>query len=869
MPYLATCVAAVLGFAAVAELPKISCVRVEDGVPRLFVHGKPTPPLMFWVPSPLGLLSRDGDALVLSQHPGQAWAGTEVPGGPLRIEADVTMTKAFVADATALIQASSAPGGTDGYMLGLQYLPEGNRIKLWKSTPAGWDCWFTIPWPWQMGQAVRLRLEVNGSHVAGYADGSLVAERDDPRPIQPRWVTLGAYCCWARFENVQGVAGHQPLPALAWRANRLAAPWRGFAGGGRLSALAREGIHLFSFGFSAGDWWVGKGQYRFDTPETLLRAMLEADPAGMALLRVDINPPAWWLDAHPTERMIVRSLDGREWGLPWACFASEAWREEAGAALDALIRHLAASPLNDHILGWHIAAGDCGEWAYCWAEGVADYSPAQTTAFREWLRQMYGTDEALRRAWRRDDVSLDTAEIPPPERRYMGSLGPLYDPSRDADCIDYRRFHSEAAADAIRHFSRIAKQACEGRQIVGVFYGYHLPAAWRPADWHDSGHQALARVLACPDVDFISGPNNYRNRGPGGGCAPLTLPTSITLAGKLYLAEDDTRTFLTPDDAGHAFGRCPDRETTIAVLQRNWAAAATQGGGLWWMDQGGGWYDDDGLVAALGELARRHASLPLSAFRSAAEIAVVLDEASAAYMAQSLDVLLPLVVSQVVDELAYVGAPFDLLLTTDLPKARRYKLYIVPCAPAPSEDTRRTLRALYRPGVTVLWLHAPGLLTPGGPSPDAASDLVGMTLALRMIGGPAHIRLLPATWLTQDLAAGFSYGTDRCLAPLLEVVDAGAEILGTACCSSMQVPGSIVWPLPSYSGPGLAHKKVAGADVFFSAAGPLPAPLLRRIARQAGVKLLDSHGNVVYASEGLVAVHDAVAGRWTRLQGRQ
>jgi len=862
-------VAAGIGLGLLAQPAKISQVRVEDGIPTLFVHGKLTPPLMFWLPSPLGLLARDGDGLVLSQHPGQGWAGVQVPSGRLVIEADVTMAEAFVPDATALLQATGGPGAVEGYLLGLQYLPEGNRIKLWKSTRYGWDTWFTIPWPWQMGKAVRLRLEVDGARVAGYADGQLVAQRDDPQPVSPRWVTLGAYCCRARFEKVNGAAGGAALPALAFEGGRLAPPWRASAGSSQISALARVGIHLFSFGFSAADWWIGDRRYSFDLPEVLLRSMVEADPRAMALLRVDINPPAWWLEAHPSERMLARSLDGREWGLPWACFASKQWLEDAGAALDALIRHFSASPLNEHILGWHFAAGDCGEWSYYWGEGVTDYSPAQTAAFRQWLRDRYGGDAGLRRAWHRDDVSLEAAEIPLPRRRYIASLGFLYDPVREADCIDYRRFHSEAAADAICHFAQIAKRACGGRQIVGAFYGYHLPGAWRPADWHDAGHQALARVLACPHLDFICAPNNYRNRGPGGGCAPQTLPASIALAGKLYLAEDDTRTFLTPDDDAHSIGRCPDLQTTVAVLERNWAAAATQGGGLWWMDQGGGWYDDSELVAALGRLVRRHAELPSAAFRSLAEIAVVVDEPSAAYMAQSLDLLLPLLVAQVVDELAYVGAPFDLLLTTDLPRARPYKLYIVPCAPAPSEETRRALRALYRPGATVLWLHAPGLLTDAGPSAEAASELVGMKLALRMIGGPTHIRLLAGSWLSRGFPAGFSYGTDRCFGPLLEVVDPDAEILGVARCSSMEMPGGILWPLPAYAGPGLAAKKVGGARVIFSAAGPLPAPLVRCIAREAGVNLFDADGNVVYASEGLVAVHDAAAGRWTRLEQRR
>jgi hypothetical protein len=791
-----------------------------------------------------------------------------VAGEPVVFEAEVAMEEGYIPDATAFIEITREHGG-EGYMLGLQYLPEGPQMKLWKHTAAGgWDCWYTVPWAWEMNRAVRLRLEARGAHVEGYADGELVGQKDDPEPIEVGSVGLGAYFCRARFTRLQGTAAGRPVPPPAWRKGRLVEPWRGSPEGGQIASFARQGVHLFSFPVNAGQWWLGEGRYDFGPVENLMRGMLQADPEGMALLRVDLNPPGWWLETHPAERMALRSLDGGQWTLPWASFSSRAWQQAAGEALTAMIRHFAAAPMNEHILGWHPAAGDCGEWSYAWGEGVGDYSPAQTAAYRDWLRGRYGDDTGLRQAWRQADATLAAVEVPAPARRYHGALGNLYDPRQEADCIDYRRFHNEADAEAICHLARVAKQACAGRQLVGVFYGYHLSAGWRPGEWHDSGHLALMRVLAAPDVDFVSAPYNYRNRGPGGGCVPQNVASSIALAGKLYLAEDDTRTFLTPDDPGHGFGRCPDLVTTVAVLERNWAAAALQGGGLWWMDQGGGWYDDSDLVEALGRLVRHHVELPREAFASAAEIAVLLDEPSTAYLPQNYELMLPLVIEQLADELPFVGAPFDVLLTTDLPRARPYKLYMVPCAPAPTEETRANLRGLYRRGATILWLHAPGLMTAEGPSVEAAGELVGMRLALRMIGGPTRVRLTVSGGLARGLPPGFAYGTDRRLGPLLEVVDPQAERLGEARCMSLETLDGTAWPWFCYQGTGLATKAVDQGRAIFSATGPVPAPLLRNIARAAGVKMYDRKGNIAFASEGLAAIHDAADGRWTRISRR-
>jgi len=428
--------------------------------------------------------------------------------------------------------------------------------------------------------------------------------------------------------------------------------------------------------------------------------------------------------------------------------------------------------------------------------------------------------------------------------------------------MDYLRFHSETCADALCHFCTVAKKACRGRYIVGGFYGYWLTAGWRPASWHDAGHHALHRVLQCPSVDFICDPYNYRDRGPGAPWTSQAPAAAIAAAGKLHLSEDDTRTFLTPDDAGHAFGRCPDRATTIGVLERNWAATVTRGGGLWWMEQGPGWFEDEAVLKAIRNMTSLTTRLPAAARKSAAEIAVVLSERSADVTAQTCNLLLPLLIDQTAGELGRCGAPYDVLLSSQMESARPYRMYILPFVYGPTEAERVRLRRLYGPGRTFLWLHAPGLITSAGPSAEAASRLTGIRLEMREIGGPVHVTLLPAAlrrWphLPEDLR----YGTLGRIAPVLEVTDPAAEVLGIGRATSLDVLDGRYWPRSTWQGVGLAEKRVDGARVLFSTTGPVPACLLREIAREAGVHIWTERGDYVTASEGLVALHAAYDGR--------
>lgn len=126
------------------------------------------------------------------------------------------------------------------YMFGLQFLHDGNRIKLWKHTRAGrWETWHGRPLAWALGQRLRLRLEVAGGHLTGFVDGQLVAQQVDPDPLPTGEVALGAYCCAATFGGVWSVT--MALPRAKLPTGKLYANFfRTTAGGGDYLAFSPD-----------------------------------------------------------------------------------------------------------------------------------------------------------------------------------------------------------------------------------------------------------------------------------------------------------------------------------------------------------------------------------------------------------------------------------------------------------------------------------------------------------------------------------------------------------------------------------------------------------------------------------------------------
>ena len=687
----------------------------------------------------------------------------------------------------------------------------------------------------------------------------------------------------ARSVHVRMVDG---LPALAVDGHAVPphmffnATWdRKLVADSLAQAFAQSGIHLHQFDTGL-DWSDDFDQVDAATRATRyrgldgrLRALAGIDPKVMVLLRVHVSPRQTWADKHPDE--VLTFQDGTKiFHSKWtAChsYASELWRREAGQRLKALIRHLQTSGLEEHVLGYLIFAGWSGEWnffrqkrqdlpgkRYAQLSNMAvDHSPATRRAFRAFLRRKYGTDAALRTAWKNGRVGLDAAS-PPTEEQVRTLLSrQLNSPKKCAMASDYFECNAKQVADSLLHFARIARERSPNR-INGAFFGEfmftHIGGNRTP---QRTGHADIDRVLASPDLDFVCSPMSYQSRFIGGHSPSMCLVGSAQLHGKLVWYEYDQATHLARRVSDKA--QVPNRQAptslaeTQALMRRGFGYALTHGLGLWWWDQegrwgsaveGGVWYADDKVRAEFSLYQRvwERAIAGHQRLLPRPEIAVIYDPRSC-FLQQSSwrDLSYDLIYRQV-DALGRMGAPYDIFSLGDLGRIRKYKLYIVWNAPHLTHDQAKLLEELtQRRGVTTLWFYGPGYLSPRGTSPTRVSKLTGLNVT--QTTGVDHAKLSPSSALAAEGGLDKSFGRDKPLDPAFRVD--GGETL--AVYEGTDVPAA-------------AAIERDGWRSFYFASAPLPSWVLRYIARMAGCHQYSTTDEVVYVGPAHIVLHTAHAG---------
>ena len=621
-----------------------------------------------------------------------------------------------------------------------------------------------------------------------------------------------------------------------------------------IGLFAGQGVHLFSGGFSAPACWQEDGSYDFTHIDRNMEAILAANARALVLPRVSLMPPAWWVQRHPDE--MQRDAPGGSM-RGWAAFSSRRWRQALAEVLPAFIRYC-EERYGDRFLGYHVGDGDCTEWSYSWHVARGDFSRPQVEGFRAWLRIRYGTDAALQKAWADNSVTSATAEIPVPDPPVWPQPFPrpwsIHRPDTQRRHIDYLQYHSHVAAEAVVNACRVVKDTLrelKRQKICGVFYGYHFWELGVPY-LHISGHHELEMVLKSAHVDFLCAPETYQERQAGRMYLSQMPTGSLRLHGKLFYNEDDTRTHLA-SDVQYRYGSY-DAATVVTLLRRNLLGVLREGGTQWWMDLAGeGWYRDAALMREVGTL-RSFAEFVLRGDRrSVAQVAVIVSEESAAYLRYD-PAFADAAIGRQISELTSLGAPFDVYRAGDLDAvfcsdaASQYRLVVFLDTIYLSAAERTAIRARVAcGGRTLLWQWACGLIDDRGVSPEALADITGIRIGLKEHAGP----LLVESFLTGDR---LTYGTDRDMGPHLFGQDPDAQVAG--------------WNLHRGDA-GLLLKSLSDSHAVWSAAPAVPAPVLRKIARDAGVHLYTEAGDQVFAAPGWLALHAAVDGeRTVRLPAR-
>ncbi|MFO7976065.1 MAG: beta-galactosidase [Candidatus Hydrogenedentota bacterium] len=607
----------------------------------------------------------------------------------------------------------------------------------------------------------------------------------------------------------------------------------------QVKLAAAAGVHIHSFGIPRP--WPKPGEEPdFAAVDAVLERVIDADPEALLLPRFGCDPPGWWYQQHPDEALQFDDGSRRP-----VCVASEVWREEMLRNVQALVEHCEAR-YGDHMLGYHPCAQHTGEWFYpkTWEARHCGFSPAMQRGFSAWLRKKYGTEEALRIGWADSDATFDSVTVPTVEERNTASVGLFRDPALEQKTIDFFDYLQIAMVEPLELIAATVKDACGRKKIVTFFYGYYFEISGLPLGPQTSGHLALARLLECPDVDIVCSPISYQDRGLGGIGGFMAPVDSVRDHGKLWLNEDDTRTFLTREDAG--YGRVATLEHTQWVHQRNFSRLLPRRLACWYMDLGGaGWLADERIWRNIGRMRtiyEKHLDRPAA---WSPEVAVIVDESSPSYFA--CNSVLRSLGNHFRTQLSRMGAPFSQYLLSDLVAGRvpAHKAYIfIGCFRLSGAQREAIAEAVA--GKTAIWMYGSGFLE-DRPDTQHIAELVGMPV--REVEGGVPARITPDTGA--PLCAGLPdtpFGVQATLAPLWSIEESGGiEVLGH---------------FPNGAAGAAAKDGENGLTVYIGTMRA-PAKLLRNILAASGVHVYLDSDDVLVSDGEFLSVTASTAGTKT------
>lgn len=598
----------------------------------------------------------------------------------------------------------------------------------------------------------------------------------------------------------------------------------------------------------------GKNIYDWTLYDEKIYAYLSANPNARLMISFDASVPTWWAEKYPDE--MGRNKDGSTDG---ASFASEKWREDMKQVISDLIDHLTSQPYAKYISAFRVTAGRTLEWLP-WSDNIIDHSPATQEAFRVWLKEKYGTDAALQKAWNQPGITFDKVTEPDDSDRSSLTYNTLLDADLQMEAIDYYKFIGETTASAFEELCAFVKEKTDDKWIVGGYFGY----LWNAYSYEANGTLSTSAQIALesPNVDFFSAPMNYDERQIGENSVPQSMIDSLTANGKLYISENDIRTvaYQTPYNEldASAHGQTYNMSDTKAALIRDFSAQLIKGSGMWWYDMGGGWFNDEQIYSLI-EIMQEEMTVNLSRTRnSASDVAVFVDGDSYAYAAMNFGPTYNLYYAAHYlqrQQLATMGAPFDLYYLSDLENGKvlkDYKVNIIMNGIEIDESESKAIeKYLKKDGKTVIFNYMSGFSNGSTMSLDNITRLTGFENLRLLTGRSSADCVLNSTPGWCDGVAGKTFGIPEfnSVSPNLVLGDSSATVLG------------------SYSdgeGASLAVKDMGDWTSVFAAVPDMPAALLRNILKKSGVHIYSENMNdIVHANGEYVSLHCRYGGEKT------
>ncbi len=642
---------------------------------------------------------------------------------------------------------------------------------------------------------------------------------------------------------------------FAWYVSAFGGP--GFFASTQIGDFARAGVHTYLVPLVLGNGlygakgpWLGQGQYDFGVVDDILWRVLRVDPQGHVIFYMACDPyPAWGAENpdHVTQdqngQQAIVWMHPKRWGNdPGAgerfapSLVSLKLRADVAETLTRLVAHVETSEAGKAVIGYHVAGFNDGQW-FQWTSfnpadlHLADYCPGAREAFRQWQQRRHGPTFA-------------PAEVPGADKLWGERV--FVDPQSEPDVADYQRFYSEGVAESIMALAGLLKRESKRPIICGTYY--------EDITCNSANHVALGRFLNSPELDYLSGPAAYAIRMAGYQGAVRNVFGSTLLHGKMYLTEQDWRSWHSvPSEVAEnnfSWGRAETAEVHNAMVRRECGMMLAFGLGTWWYDMSGGWFRDDQIMSGIAEAVRAFRQELVDADSPRGDLAVFVSEESDSFvrMRHAGQYRWVGIVSQI-EDLNTAGVPYRLYLQSDLGTAQlpahKAYLFLNPWLITPQQRT--AIEALKRDGKTLIFVQAPGVI--GADDPAAtASEITGLQLRA-LAAAPA--------------AAGGRVAGDH---PLLAGMEDVSLVAPSTPAGALAAVDPAAVPLARYadkSAISCAARDFGTWKSVFLGNQTISADFINNLARWSGCWVAAPPGDAVYASQHFLTIHALFPGHKT------
>ena len=318
---------------------------------------------------------------------------------------------------------------------------------------------------------------------------------------------------------------------------------------------------------------------------------------------------------HCHARFNIDDTKGNVW--PWISMHSLVWRDAVKKNLEILIKELKRTGLSKRIVGVHIAGLHDSQFA----TRHLDYGKPAKAAFRKYLKEKYGTIDALKKAWKDDSITdFESIELPDVQKNKE-----MFDPDKDMKDYDFFTFQKVAPFRMQEDLARFIRKLFNKdiifiRYCMGAFGGVL------------NGAYDITEFMNSKEFDIIVAQPSYSRRTPAVAMGDKMPAASFGRHGKLLVNELDLRTYAAV--AGNetelrvtGLSQAVDFPMWQTINRKCVGAMIARDMGYWYLDMAPGWFSPANIAKDIGNAARSYGKLLQRESNWHPSAAMVIDEA--------------------------------------------------------------------------------------------------------------------------------------------------------------------------------------------------------------------------------------------------